>query len=1216
MKRIISLLLIIIVLTASSITAHAQTSSIYNGLSRFAVFSDTYRTAEKRSVNKELSVRIEEGQYVEISPVHWILSKYLSYKLTSVKSSDTSVVKASYFRGSDGTLTIQLHGLKKGKATVDAVFSTYLSKLGSKKYKDARDTRTFRMKINVEVTSRGTVDVIPSLLNTQNEYVSKGIILTIRNMTETLSEGELEEARSSIAGNSWEYMQSAVPVNIIQDALGDVSYSAIEVGEIGWKNMETTAAASRGIVRGAGIFGIAELCYEQAVRIRTAYLLTKKASMWVPGYIPRYPRLTIEIENNMQHAIYDVKLEVIPDDKISFVSMTSGKGISRDLAVSEYISAGRSKEFYVDVFPAFMDTVLCDNPRKPVYLYTPSVKIRCSYKIEDLDESEETILDYPIPVYTGILAEKRQLFKKSLETQYNEEINPSGVSRTLGMNFNGYKKWFGWYKYDQVFIFACPVDVIISGRSGEELAVLSADQKQYTDGVLAGYTQDEMKVVIIPNYALDDYVLTARATGDGHMDVITYCNSPDAGASINLYEQVKITEGEDFTLSVHENSAAGLNRADASGSQEAIQADMTYTREDLIADIMTEGYTEEEAKALENLYFEGVLPAAADLQDPDHIIGLDDFSALLISAAGLFIDMSSLDITDNGLFSMDKAGAAGLLLADMKEKANDSALETGEALRMADYLLAYAGLTAQGGEEELLLMNGDTPEEEQTAEDESPEQDEANSSVIMNNWGTWAGSLSMKRDDTAPLTYRNALLLADRLIRYSEGIINGNSLVKVTSEIYDGSMDWYDDLRTIGLYAMDENESDILLRNTIWWHPSWSGTKISNKVITTTVKVSAQATRNQQARKIFDGKDRSFSPEISSTVRNRFTDEEGYVYNWAAFCVRDQDGALKDDAVYLYISRISEGCDAEFCNNYSVKQLGDYQATSYVIADQDVVAAVLASMAETYPLGTAADNPPENDSDTDRIIIDWIKRHNRQDIICNGKNILLKRAEVSDSEKLASVIAGGNGRKQPKKQMPDIPDEIMDLTGGFTSQIQYLEGRYPIAKIKEVSEMIGIDWLTREIAQIRQTSQDNHPGTIHDVSYEYTTKEGNGSGTVYVRGKEYDYDDFFVLEIEDDIPTEEITSFTLYAAYTENGETYHLTGTDSYYGMTQYVREYEHPDYELIEYRIVYTYGLYFEPSYKIILTVREQGEYTQQWSVDYNKSGIAYQKVTYNETE
>ena len=999
MRRILPALFALL-LVLQPVGAFASERTISDTLNRWTFLSDTGACIEFKSNTSSRDIRMMEGDYVIVSPFHRVNTNYLSYSLQDVACSDPSVVSVSYKKESGGELGLKLHALLEGTADVTATFRTYKTRAGNR-YVDKRSTDTFTQKIHVTVDSSGSVDMKLNISGGKYSSV-KGVTLSMVKMMDTLSERQLMQIQDYITGTMQEYVWGGTEVvgdtygTWIVDGLVDNINSAVAKGVVNAGRAVTDLFSN--------IFKFFDTALLEAQRINHAYVYAKYASMRVPVFAPQHLTLTVTVTNNTKHVIKDISVLLNAEDHLSFTSITGPFGEEKNLIDGFSLDAGETRKFTAQIYPRFVYGTLSPDGGK-VKAYESNITAKLSYTDSRNGKSGSLRRKAALDAYTTITEEKLQAYKNTLVQEYRAENVDAFTSSLLGGAFNGYKRWYGYSCFSQVFVFACPVEAVIANQAGEELAVLAEAGDTYSGDGITGFVADEAKYVIVQPDMLEKYQIRARATDDGSMDAMTYEYDRETGLCVKTYDDVQLTKGNEFELQTHPEMAADLGTVDASGAVSLLEATDVLDQEMLIAGLMEDGLTEEEADVYAYLLIRGVMPEDFPV-DGTGTVTAEAFCSLLLNVAEEYFGIALDDTEEEDASAVQRAQNIGLLTKEEAEQIEEGTVTVDIAAAMSDHLLRKMGFVdneivvwdwlnadeedgnvaedGTGTADEVDVAEGaadavneaDVAAEADTGEADAADADTANigeadaadantadtatedtataetagGGTDQNGEAGFSGRLGLLHgvSEEGDLTAGEAAQLASGILDYAEMASERDSLIGRMGEAYKNSMRWSDEYSFVGLYANEPDRSDdLLLGNYAFWFPATDPDyafcgSMSGYLIPECVANYAYITQIEERIESLEaqGYERCCCPELSGTC----VDADGNVYRWMPFCYINQEKQIYQDAVYLMIAKVSEGSAIEYMESHGVEvNLDDFGAllTTYLIADQDVVASVL-----------------------------------------------------------------------------------------------------------------------------------------------------------------------------------------------------------------------------------------------------------------------------------
>lgn len=974
-KRLLACIMAAILLL-QPMGACASDLKIADTLKFFALVTDTNLKVEFTSTTTSRSLTLQEGDYVEILPIHKVNPKYLSYNLQSVQCSDPSVVGVSFERTSEGQLGLKLHALLEGEADISATYNTYRTQFGMK-YEDWRGNSTFTQLIHVTVESSGTVDVKVNISGGKYSSV-KGVTLSMVRMKDTLSEVEQQKIHQYLAETMADYVSagesSAVGVFVsgVEDAVIDVSAPTSSKGIKLFKNV---AGKVLGFIQGL---------YQTAVQINHAYVYAKYASMRVPVFAPRQLELSVTVTNNTRHVLENLSVQVTPDRYLSFNGITGPWEVSKSLGNGYQLDPEKSMTLSVPVYPRFVYGTLSSEGEK-VKAYTSSIVAQVQYTDSRTGDSKSVSKKTSLDAYTTITQERLNAYKQTLLQEYRAQNVDAFTSSLLGGAFNGYERWFGYTCFSQVFVLACPVEAVIQSAKGEELAVLAQPGDIYAGEGITGFVQGEEKYIIVDNSMLDQYRIAARATNSGSMDVLTYAYHAEKGMSIKAYQALPLEKGAQFAFQTNEAEAADLGAVAASGEVTRLDADAALSQQELVASLAAQGMSSEESNAYVNLLVRQVIPDHL-MEEMTDAIRPDDFCTMVLRMAEQFFGVSLADAQEENIPVLQQAVNAGLLTAQQAQEMEKESLTMKDAAVLADRLLQMAGilddasLEVYWAPEDMVKISPDGEEAETTEAPDAQETAEAEKSP----WLCQRLKLTEDVAEESLVTVGQAVLLLDRLRSYTETAMATDELVKRICEDYTNSMTWSTKYAAVCLYATDpEASGELHLQNFAYWHPGM-GEYIA--LYEHMISIVAQTTNyydyiinggqtNENDPLILPSKNHSI--HIDDELTGVFMDDDGTVYRWMPICYTDKNGEIYQDAMYLVLAKVREGAANEFIRTYNSEATGDCTMECILIADQDMVAAFLGQATQAVK--------------SSGIMQDWVLRHDSEASRQSAAEELLRR---------------------------------------------------------------------------------------------------------------------------------------------------------------------------------------------------------------------------------
>ncbi len=925
MKRAVGILLML-ALAAMPLQALASERNIGNELHRYSHFSDTRATAEYASNITSRDLEMEMGDYVMISPVHNIVTSLVSYRNTKATSSNPAVVAVRAVNQSTGNMGISLHALKAGEATVTLTFGTYLTRAGAEKYQDARGQKEFTQTVNVTVVDPGSVDVKVKVQRSDGGKLN-GVSLMMVRLKDTLSSAQRQMFRDNInealvhysllpLDTAWNYITGALKSGLVE--LGTtIAFSKVN----GLPRALQTS--HKGYTFAKDILGYYESALTSLYRFGKAYIMAKYASMQVPAYYPDQIFLKVTVENNTPYTVSDINVDLYLDDHLSIGNMTGPWRQSKTLMKGGQMAPGTSKDFVMPVFPRFVNGTLSPDGL-PVPVYDTDIGVTCQYVIPEKSKGSLKSKKLKLPVYSIITKTELESYKKALWDQYNAARVDAVTSYMVGGAFNGYVRWFGYERFDQVFVFACPVEVVISRNSGGQLAVIAGEDDAFSDGVLTAFGVGETKYVVIPYDAVGDYSMSVRATGEGTMNVLTWLCDPDTGVSSKYYKEIPLKEGETFDMALYSDDASDVVRMDEAGGGEVLEPSASMDQQTILSEFQTRGFEAEAAEAYADLLLNGVeIDESLDAAAP---VDRQSLAALLTGVVDAYYQGTE---NPEGEVEFDLPGEA-------EADAGAENLTVADGLIWADGLLDALGMVDRNTDWRWDYTE-DAPveeSEEDPVETTEPEQAQRRDrgAGLSRSFG-----LDVGLDGDAPLTAGDALLIADAAMRCANDISARNTLIETLVEAYSNNLTWASNTSKGYLYGTDWTDGGAALPNYGMWNPvDYADLSITWDDVWLYYRLG----------KGLPG----YRPCFCSRFEGIFEDSDRTVYRCFPFWYMNADGEIYRDEVYLAILATREGNGEAYLEANGIKA-GDSDANAlyFLVADQGAVAAVLGLTAPHTP---------------------------------------------------------------------------------------------------------------------------------------------------------------------------------------------------------------------------------------------------------------------------
>lgn len=1265
MKRML-IALLVCALLASSIGALAIESHITDSLSSYSYVTDTYMTTEYTSRTRTRQITMDEGDYVIVSPVHRVQVNYLSYHLSGVSSSNSKVVEAEFYRQSNGQLGISLHGKSEGEAVVKATYSTFRTRLGMN-YEDKRGNATFTQTFNVKVEGLGTVEMDARISGEAHDDV-KGITLKMDLMKDLLGVKEMEENRKTTQDYVKYYATlplrnfvSSLMGLIPEEGLVDVAKKSV-VDNINSK-AHITGPLVKGINLGGSLFNLQDIGWNTTKSVQKAYLLAKMATMPVPNYYPNDLRLTVTVTNNMKHRVRIDSLKAEGDRYLSFVGITGPWSSTTELASYRYLDPGQSATFKAAIYPHFVNGVLSTDGT-PMMAYTSNLKVNCKYTDVEGETSDKLSKDLSLPTYTSITNQKLQEYKKAIWREYNAVSSDTVTNYMLGGTFNGYVRWFGYETFSQVFMFACPVEVSIHGKSGERLAVIAKGGETFSDGVITAFGVDEVKYVVVPVDSLDQYSFSVRATDAGSMSVLTYGHNDEEGAVYKAYNDVPLEPEDTFDLATMSDDAADLRRISPEGEPVLLEADARVRESDIRDDLVSDGYTQEEAQAYTQLLIKGLLPDAFQA-DRQLRVGAEDLDALLLRQMGELCDLDSL------VEGMDTEDADEVLSGLGLPAYDAGALTVGDAISAVDNVLATLGMDERLVRKGLRQLYND--------EGELVELDESVS--LCQTLG-----LDKGLDPEASLTAPKAVLLAYRLLIQGEATLRRNVVAQQLLEAFDNSLTWYDNVANSRLYAMNPEgpSEDTLLNDTALWYPAYDVDSVLynyNATLAGSAAGSANAlTSTLDAYKLLQSDDFEYSLITCGEMSGIASGEDGAVYRFLPFCLKDGESNIYQDAVYLLIVSIKDGVAEDYILRHDIQTTEDGTANMAIIADQDTVAAFLSAFNVLYgaeddsdasrytelskgdsgedvqalqerlvELGYLKTTPDGSyggktvtavsafqkdsgleatgvaDPETQVLLfkqesnapmfMDWLSRH----AVENGYEQIVARIEelnARGTENALDKAISGVGLSTAEATTQDlymeekarqIPEELVEVCGAFPESYSELAENYQLSELATIFEETYINYHLKELQYTGQIENWWSNWRFTDGTFKYVTPLGESGEVAIKRHSMGGYEWLSADKLS--VFGEDISSCSFTLNFTDGKRRYTVQSFNEYSGYLTEALDFKTENYPSASFELIYS-G-YLLPR----LTATDRDGIKHVWTAAYSPNTATLANVEYEES-
>lgn len=940
MKRIIAVLLTLF-LAGMPLQALAGERHFGDDLYAYSYFTDTKATGEYTSDTTSRPLEMEVDDYVMLSPVHRIVTSLVSYQGVTATSSNPEVVAAIPKYESTGNMGVSLHAMKPGEATVTLSFGTYLTRAGAQKYNDKRGQTQFSQTIEVTVVDPSKVS-LKLELRAPDGTTAQGVTMGMLRMKDTLSKAERDAIKGDIneavveygtlpATTAWGYLKGWFKSGFTKLASAAGMYCSTEIAVDGVAKALTAQVprAMEFLYDGYDFstsriedfrFSVGALS-----RIEKAYIYAKCASMQVPTYFPGALTLKVTVENNTPYtaSISDLVLDL--DDHLSTGGLTGPWGEKQTLARSRRLDPGEKLEYERSISPRFVYGTL--SPGKKILVYNADINASCDYEISEKERSGSLDESVTVPVYSTITDEQLQLYKKALWTQYQAAEVDAFTSLLLGGAFNGYVKWFGYEKFTDVFAVACPVEVTVSDRSGDNQVVIAGDGDCFSDGVITAYADGETKYVVLPRDRADDYSVSVRATDDGSMSVLAWQQDRYAGFSGRYFENIPLKAGDTFAVTANPQVPRELARQDGDGGQVPLEPSLDFDETLLLSKYLEQGYREDAVQACADLLLSG---AEIEIgRDADADVDRVRFGAML-----------------EGILRYCVPGAESGAASD----SGNGPLTVADGLDMADGLLRSLSLYDQNSDWDWATIELDLvelgAEEDADADPEAAESAaEAEAEAPKDAGLSRSYGLDRGLDGEAALTEGDAVRIADRALNCAVDIGARNALIADIAEAYSSHLEWNNRRASGFLYGTEWEDEGLTLKDFGLWEPDES----FRNLVELDPLVAYQ-------RKVFNyyrdlngisdtldsileaGYELALCPELEGYCKSG----DGIVFRWIPFCWVNEAGEIYEDAVYLAMLAAGEGPGNAYLEaNRFGEGLGDANARYFLVANQEAVAAVL-----------------------------------------------------------------------------------------------------------------------------------------------------------------------------------------------------------------------------------------------------------------------------------
>lgn len=655
LKRIVSIILCAIMLLSCTIPAalasEVNISPLRALIGMYKELPDGTsifeRWGEYCVPSRSADVKMEPGEYATVAPMHWIDSRYLSYEILSVVSSDEEIVTASGYLpqipnndenvlidiyGGRENLGVKLAAGKPGSADVTVTYRTYLTKAGLN-YTDYRSTDTYMQTIHVTVGSplevklkissaEGYEKVHSLMIDTSNAYEQlpenlrdpfvtwladymNAILPDSTAATDIMKQygtGMVSGGITSTGAAVAEVYSNAVEANKLKDwiwpAEKDTQQVAIKDTANKLLDRKQNYNIGKALIRTGERLGSALGALNNInSMLAPAVEGVRRLATIIPYYSPGNLMLDVTVTNHDDTPVIVPKMDIQLNEFLSFTSMKGPWGNSYH-PEGFHVYPGETKTFSIPIYARLAPGD--NNAQKSyyagetgVYAYTANVTANCQYRYLDfatdtLNASASTSLS----AYSKITRDDMQRYANSM--QYNPDYF---VNR------------FGAHNLQELLYIGCPVDVIILDNEGNELAVIcSDDTAPYENTGITAAAFGERKLLQLSPEAKELYRIKVRAVDDGVMDIITLGSDVNGEIDASVYEQTPLTAGDSFDIVLPGDSGGRLHQIAADGSSTPVDAAISFNRSTLEENLAATDISSDRLEAVATAYLKGLVP--------------------------------------------------------------------------------------------------------------------------------------------------------------------------------------------------------------------------------------------------------------------------------------------------------------------------------------------------------------------------------------------------------------------------------------------------------------------------------------------------------------------------------------------------------------------------------------------------------------------------------
>lgn len=703
-KRALCIILAVIMLsgcmTQAALAAEVDIAPLREHIGMYLVYEDGtqifQRWGEYTVPSQSADVRLEPGEYVTVTPMHWLDSRYLSYEILSVVSSDEEVVTANSYlpqiANTDENVLIDLHGGreylgvklaagKPGDADVTVTYRTYLTKDGLS-YTDNRLTDTYvqtvhvtvgsPLEIKLKISAEGYGVVNSIIIDTSNAYEQLPDLLRDPLMATTT---DLAKAYLPYSPDMdlADYLKSPLVSGGVTSAGAAVSeaYSnAIEANKLkNWiwpAEKDTQQAAIKDTANklldkkhntGKALIETVNRISKVLSALNLVNLISSPAvegvrriATIIPYYSPKNLMLDVTVTNKDDSPIIVPKMDIQLDEFLSFSSMKGPWGNTYH-PEGFHVYPGETVSFSVPIYARLavgdsnaVRSAFSDDVGK--YAYTGNVTANCQYRYLDANDTTlQATASTTLGAYSKITREDMQRYANSM--QYNPEYF---VNR------------FGAHNLQELLYIGCPVEVLILDKAGNELAVIgSGDTEPYENIGLTAAAFGEQKLVLLAPEVKELYQIKVRAVGEGTMDIISFGADANGETDATVYEQLPLAAGDGFELVLSGDSGARLWQAAADGSAAEAVPSISFNRSTLEESLAGAGVSPERLDAVTTAYLKGLVPIN-ELQDSfSEAMRPDEFCGTMLSIYELYHNLHMGSSSVNFISANPNTEDAGLI---------------------------------------------------------------------------------------------------------------------------------------------------------------------------------------------------------------------------------------------------------------------------------------------------------------------------------------------------------------------------------------------------------------------------------------------------------------------------------------------------------------------------------------------------------------------------